>query len=118
MSNVKVDSYVSMYDDGIHHGAYVGDSDEPVVDSVTSWSEILENLVEMECVPDGPIVVDDGNDGVYNLLAMADKLRSVADDLEDMVRSKKVLVRPLLGEGVKYEDAILSYQQFMRGYYP
>ena len=92
-ATIDIDLYASIELEGVSACVYIGDSDTPACEMNFEWVDLMNNVFDMHCVPSGPIVYDTDNDGVQEILNVVDQLRNAADDLEERVRSSKILLR-------------------------
>ena len=92
-ATIEIDLYASVELEGVNACVYIGDADTPACEMNFEWVDLISNAFEMHCVPSGPIVYDTGNDGVQEILSLVDQLRNAADELEERVRSSKILLR-------------------------
>jgi len=91
---IEIDGYVNFGDDGISSHVYFGSHDDDGVEFNATWDEIITNEIDAHTVPfDGPIVVSNDYDGVDELLNQVDTLRRAATKLEELVKSRGILLR-------------------------
>jgi hypothetical protein len=90
---IDIDVYANLELEGVNAYVYIGDADTPACEVNFEWVDLISSVFEMQCVPSGPIVYDTDNDGVQEILNVVDQLRNAADDLEERVRSSKILLR-------------------------
>lgn len=113
--SIEIDVFNGLDTNGIYSSVYIGESDDPIEVS-TNWDEILENEIEMHCVPHGgPFVVSSVSDSVQEIMRQAQQLREVADKMDAAVNERGVLLRDeLLREA---EEKNLAYMDIDRNKY-
>lgn len=91
---LEIDGYVNLSDNGLSSHVYLGSHDDDGFEFTATWDEIIENEIDAYTVPfDGPIVVANNYDGVDELLNQVDTLRRAATKLEELVKSRGILLR-------------------------
>lgn len=125
-SNLKVESGVALDSNGVFQYTYIGDFDEPAIEGTTTWDELIDSLVEEQCVSQtGAIVVDyseefaeyGSTDGVQELAVYASALRNAANKLEDRIRFGKIFIREHWANDGRppnsTDDYCVSYEEYL-----
>lgn len=117
-SEIKVECGASLDLEGIFQFMYVGDADDPSVEGIITWDEMIGALIEEQCVATtNAIVVDYGGefadygatDGVQELMSYVDALRNAANELEERIRSSRIFIRERWVEESREPEALDEY---------
>jgi hypothetical protein len=95
----------------------VSNETEGVVNFDLSWDSIIVNEVSRRCcdVKDKPLLINAEVDSVKELMELSDKLREQADNLDSILRAKKILLMD--SSSSTYRPKKMTYQQYIRGEY-
>lgn len=115
-ATIDIDVFAYITGEGIGASVYLGQtSDDPIVVE-TPWEEVLQAELDMHCIPSGPLVVSSESDGVEAVMDTVERFRSLANDLEEMVRSKEIMLRDEWVKGTKGPDRdpyIVTYGEYL-----
>jgi hypothetical protein len=92
-ATIDLDVYSSLEPEGVNTCVFICESGDPACEMNFELTDLISSVYEMYCVPSGPIVCDTDHDGVQEILSVVDQMRNAADDLEERVRSGKILLR-------------------------
>ena len=112
-ATIDIETTVSLDLEGITYSTFIGDAD---IAGIVDWQTLTDEAYEMQCVPSGPIVYDEDNDGVEETMYLVDQLRNAADVLEERVRASKVLLRDKWVKAGMPPDTgpfIVSYNEYL-----
>ena len=117
-AKINIDMGASLELDGIFQYVYFGDSCEPAVQETVTWTDLISDAYDTQCIPNGPIVYDTDNDGVLELIMLADELRNAADVLELRVRESKIFLRDkwtAASQGLDdpRDDFVVNYEGYL-----
>lgn len=82
-----------------------------IEDEIIDWQDFFGVLIETMSNQDDEIVVDQNIDGVEEILEVVDGLRYAAEQLEEMLRQKKIRVENLP------DSSVITFSKYMRGQY-
>lgn len=117
-SEIKVECGASLDVDGIFQFVYIADGDDPAIEGIITWDEMISALVEEQCVATTDAIVVDYsnefiefglNDGVQELMNYVDALRNAANDLEERIRSSRIFIRERWAEESRSAGALDDY---------
>lgn len=112
-ATIDIETTVSLDLEGITYSTFIGDAD---IEGIVDWQTLTDDAYEMQCVPSGPIVYDEDNDGVEETMSLVDQLRNAADALEERVRTSTVLLRDKWVEAGMPPDTgpfIVSFNEYL-----
>jgi len=119
-AKINIDMGASLELDGIFQYVYFGDSTEPAIQETVTWTDLVSDAYETQCIPAGPLVYDTDNDGVLELIMLADELRNAADVLELRVRESKIFLRDKwtaasqgLDDPRPRDDFVVNYEGYL-----
>jgi hypothetical protein len=85
------------------------DSEKPVFETSQTWETILETVIQENTIDGQDLHVDENYDGVKSILDVVDILRERADELEETLRSKKIVANTYTGRQK------ISFREYIRG---
>lgn len=117
-AKIDIDMGASLELDGIFQYVYFGDSSEPAIQETVTWTDLISDAYDTQCIPAGPLVYDTDNDGVLELIMLADELRNAADVLELRVRESKIFLRDkwaAASQGLDdpRDDFVVNYEGYL-----
>lgn len=115
-AKIDLDLYASLELEGVNASVYIGDADTPACEMNFEWVDLISNVFEMQCVPSGPLVYDEDNDGVEEIMCLVDQIRNAADVLEERARTSTVLLRDKWLEAGMPPDTgpfIVSFNEYL-----
>jgi len=92
-STLEVDIYADLGVDGPHASVFFGDECEPLVETTTSWEDIISREIEYHTVPSMDYIPYENVDELHRCFDIVRTLRVVADEIESRLLKLDALDR-------------------------
>jgi hypothetical protein len=113
-TTIQIEPNASFTNDGLNITMYFGSSDCASFNVTIPWKDLLNFELDQFSLPNGNIIVNEGYDGAKEILNRIEIMRNLADDLEDLLRKRKIEIINTFGEG---DNKTITLQQYIRGQY-